>query len=586
MEQLCQNCRRPGLSSRFFGLFFVALGCSMPVQSDQAQLLQEQLRRQDRILQPQQQQERAIERQRQLKEQAPGGIDLRTAPATTTPPDRPCFEMRRIVLNGAEALSSTTKSRLKAPYLGRCIGMASIQELVRDITNYYIDKGYVTSRAYVPEQDIRGGELIIEILEGRIARIQLNKGRARDRAGVLTAFPFMQGQHLNLRDIEQGLDQINRLPSNRATVKLMPGKHPGDSVAQINNPAGKPYRLSARFDNAGQRSIGVERRGLAVELDNPLGLNDQWAIHYLEDNLSGSERGHRSLSGYFSAPLGYWTLSYTGSYFEYTSSINALNDRFKTSGDSLTHSLGLNRVIYRDAATKASVNARLIVKDSNNFLQGNRIEVGSRRLSIFHAGVNYSRRLWGGVASLGLAWEHGIKAFHARRDPPSLGPGEASAQFEKRAASLNFSRSFRVNDLNMHYNLAINGQWADDNLFSSEQISLGGQYSIRGFKENIALGDTGVYMRNEVSVSLPRVAIPFWSALLGELQGFMAYDAGMLKRDRTDPLEQGRLSGIATGLRKQAGTLRWRAALAKSLSAPDYIKEVPYELYLEMSLHY
>lgn len=442
------------------------------------------------------------------------------------------------------------------------------------------------SRAYVPEQDIRGGELVIEILEGHIERIQINEDRARDRAAALTAFPFMRGQRLNLRDIEQGLDQINRLPSNRATVKLMPGKHPGESVARINNPAGKPYRLSARFDNAGQRSTGTERRGLALELDNPLGLNDQWAVSYLEDNLSGSGRGQRSLSGYFTAPLGYWTLSYHGSYFKYTSSINALNDRFQTSGDSLTHSLGLNRVIYRDAATKAGLDARLIVKDTNNFLQGNRIEAGSRRLSIFHAGVNYSRKLWGGVASLDLAWEHGIKAFNARRDPPSLGPGEASAQFEKRITSLNFSRPFRMNDLDMHYNLAINAQWSDDNLFSSEQISLGGQYSIRGFKENIALGDTGVYMRNEVSVRLPRVTIPFWSALLGELQGFMAYDAGMLRRDRTDPLEQGRLSGIATGLRKQAGTVRWQATIAKSLSAPDYIKEVPYELYLEMSLHY
>ena len=587
MPRICKRCRLTGLSIRFFGLLFLAPGYSMAVQSDQTQILQEQLRQQDRILQPQQQQEQAIERQRQLKAREPGGIEMQTAPATpATPPVRPCFEMRRIVLNGAEALSANAKSRLKAPYLDRCIGMASIQELVRDITNYYIDKGYVTSRAYVPEQDIRAGELIIEILEGRIERIQINKDRARDRAAVLTAFPFMPGQRLNLRDIEQGLDQINRLPSNRATVKLMPGKYPGNSLLRIHNPAGKRYRLSFRFDNAGQRSIGTERRGLAVELDNPLGLNDQWAIHYLEDNLSGSGRGHRGLSGYFSAPLGYWTLSYTGSYFEYTSSINTLNDRFKTSGDSLTHSLGLSRVIYRDAATKAGVDARLIVKDTNNFLQGNRIEAGSRRLSIFHAGVNYSRRLWGGVASLGLAWEHGIKAFNARRDPPSLGPGEASAQFEKRAASLNFSRPFRMHDLDMHYNLAINGQWADDNLFSSEQISLGGQYSIRGFKENIALGDTGVYMRNEVSVSLPRVTTPFWSALLGELQGFMAYDAGMLRRDRTDPLERGRLSGIATGLRKQAGTLRWRAALAKSLSAPDYIKEVPYELYLEMSLHY
>lgn len=165
MKQICKRCRLSGISSRFLGLLFLAPGYSMPVQADQTQILQEQLREQDRILQPQQQREQAIERQRQLKDQEPGGIEMQTAPAPlATLPDWPCFEMRHILLNGAEALSANTRSRLKAPYLGRCIGMASIQELVRDITNYYIDKGYVTSRAYVPEQDIRGGELIIEIL--------------------------------------------------------------------------------------------------------------------------------------------------------------------------------------------------------------------------------------------------------------------------------------------------------------------------------------------------------------------------------------------------------------------------------------
>ena len=136
MKQVCKHCRLSGLSSRFFGLSFLAPGYSMPVQADQTQILQEQLRQQDRILQPRQQQDQAIERQRQLKAREPGGIEMQTAPVpSATLFDRPCFEMRHILLNGAEALSANTKSRLKVPYLGRCIGMASIQELVRDTTN-------------------------------------------------------------------------------------------------------------------------------------------------------------------------------------------------------------------------------------------------------------------------------------------------------------------------------------------------------------------------------------------------------------------------------------------------------------------
>ncbi|MDP9811318.1 hemolysin activation/secretion protein [Rhizobium tibeticum] len=74
---------------------------------------------------------------------------------------------------------------LTAPYQDRCIGVADISGLLKALTNLYLDKGFVTSRAYVPPQDIAGTRLLkLTVVEGTISDIYLN-GKASERNGAL-----------------------------------------------------------------------------------------------------------------------------------------------------------------------------------------------------------------------------------------------------------------------------------------------------------------------------------------------------------------------------------------------------------------
>ena len=92
--------------------------------------------------------------------------------------------------------------------------IVDILTVVKTVTNVYVGEGYVTTRVFTPEQDLSKGTLRFKVIEGRTQSVNLSDN-GKERAGLDTAFPFLVGERLYIRDIEQGLDQINRHPRVR-----------------------------------------------------------------------------------------------------------------------------------------------------------------------------------------------------------------------------------------------------------------------------------------------------------------------------------------------------------------------------------
>ena len=136
---------------------------------------------------------------------------------------------------------------MTAPYGNRCVGLAEINAVLRDVTHLYIDHGYVTSRAYVPQQDIRKTRILrLLVVEGTLSDIYLNGRKVVDSGSLATAFPGLIGRVVNIRDIEQGLDQMNRLQAKDAKSAMLPGPKDGTSILNIENrPAGPGMSPSA-----------------------------------------------------------------------------------------------------------------------------------------------------------------------------------------------------------------------------------------------------------------------------------------------------------------------------------------------------
>ena len=184
--------------------------------------------RQDHILQQQEERRREQEHELERRRDAPPvGQQPQTLPQEKQDPAAPCMDVKNILVRGATVFSASQIADLTVPYENQCLSLAGITNLLRAITNAYIEQGYITSRAFADPTQEEAGVLRIMVIEGRVEDIIFNEGDRDMYYRGYMSFPSIKGKVLNLRDIEQGIDQMNRLPSGNATIELLPGESAG-----------------------------------------------------------------------------------------------------------------------------------------------------------------------------------------------------------------------------------------------------------------------------------------------------------------------------------------------------------------------
>lgn len=473
----------------------------------------------------------------------------------------PCFSISHVDMEGVSLLSKAVLDQVLTPYRNKCIGLTDINILLKDLTNLYMDAGYITSRVYVPEQDIAGTKVLrLVAAEGTLSDIYLN-GKPADYPGLLaTAFPGMKGRAVNIRDVEQGLDQINRLSSNNAKTSMLPGKEPGASILNVENKPGLPWHFTVANNNLGQKSTGYSRSSISFRMDNLVNLNDLVSLTYEHsgpdypwpnDGVGQSN----SISGSISVPYGYWTFTLNGSYYKYRSSVPGNYGDIDTSGDSGQLGFNVDRVILRDQNSITTLNAGIAYKETNNFLMGNLIEVGSRQYSVANLGISHSRRMLGGLWVFDLSYNQGLGLFGAtkRGDP---GAGDAEPEFSKFTGTINVTKPFQLASQNLQFSTLINGQYSPDNLYGAEQISLGGYSNVRGTRDSILFGNNGLFTRNEITWrTLPWKDSELLTKRLGEFRPYAAIDYGHVFGQDRFGIEGGDVSGWTVGARLAGGNI-------------------------------
>lgn len=487
------------------------------------------------------------------------------AGAEGAPPAGPrsaaCFDISRVEIDGATLLSAQEIGKVTAPYGNRCVGLAEINAALRDVTHLYIDHGYVTSRAYVPQQDIRKTRVLrLLVVEGTLSDIYLN-GRKVDHSGSLaTAFPGLIGRVVNIRDIEQGLDQMNRLEVNDAKSAMLPGPKDGTSILNIENHPGKPWHASFGNNNMGQESTGFSRSSASFGFDNLLGVNDQWGLSYEHsgpDYPWGNDgKGYsNSYSGNFSVPYGYSTISLNGSWYQYESSVEGNFGSLETSGNSGQAGLGIDRVVFRDKDSITTVRSGLTYKQTNNFLLGNLIEVGSRKYTVGDLGISHSRRMFGGIWVFDASYDRGLGLFDAI-DAGDPGAGDADPRFSKFNATISVTQPFNLADRQFELTSLLSGQYSPDNLLGAEQISLGSYSNVRGTRESVLFGNNGMFSHNEIvwrtksNESGDAIAKVF-----GELRPYLGFDYGHVYSQKRFDITGGDLASWTAGIRTVGGNI-------------------------------
>jgi hemolysin activation/secretion protein len=557
------------LSLKVFIASAIPLSHGAFAQAPSSEAIQNAIEQQRQILQ--QQEARRQEQLRQLREQpaAPGGKVER--PEAQADQSKVCIKIREIAFEGAELLDEGMKAQIRQPFVNSCMTMVDIVSVARVVTNWYIGKGYVTTRAFPPAQDLKTGKLIIQVVEGHVEDVDiLANGELRDKPS--NAFPDIVGKRLNIRDLEQGLDQINRLPTHDAKIGVLPGQKDGFSRIQVDDTAtGMPITIST-IDNYGSSATGLFQLGNTVSLDNVFGLYDGWVFNHSTTAPFYDDRSSEFYSASFTVPYGYWSLLLSASYFDYKSRIVGDVVDNASNGNTTNVTAEIERVVHRDQNSKTRLAGFVTFKETENFIEGFRIEELSRKLAVAGVRLSHNVRLWGGIADVSVQGEAGVPAFGSVEDGDPEAAG-AKAQFRALSANLSYYKPFKLEDQAFAWQVRAKAQWSPDDLLSTEQIGVGGLYSVRGFRDQSVSGDSGAYMRNELSWTAPAfISSPEITKYAGSLKLFAALDTGWIHDDGSAE-DHGALAGVAAGLRLQGGMFFGEAAWERVLSAPAFLEE-------------
>ncbi len=523
------------------------------------------------------------EQQRRLQElqDLPGKAQKPQAPAT--PADTRCFPIKDIELKGADSLPASDRERLLKPYIGQCLGVTQLNELLKAITDYYLGKGRVTSRAYLPQQDLSSGHLQVLVVEGKLEALRSAEGSTVTERELAMAFPGKVGEALNLREIEQLVDQLNRLPSKQAQMELTPGKQVGGSDVVVKNTAQKPWRASLSRNNDGQKSTGEQQWGAGLEWDSPLGLGDQLMLRGGHDAISDHQKTSKNTMLYYNVPWGWWNFSYTYSESDYRTYGVTDDYKYKQNGDNQNHQLRAERVIHRDDVSKTSVNVGLAHLRTNNYVLDVRTAPSSNRLSELQLGVNHGRRIGNAFVNVDLGMQSGIGLLDAQsqdeRDP--YGGRQPNSRYRKYTATVSYLQPFSLWGESFSFSSLATGQRSEDILFSPQRMSLGGSASVRGFKDQLLTGDSGGYWRNEVRWARP-VTLDWMRPAFAEYGASVGYDQGVISNDRYNDNVHGRVSSNSLELFVRGKNVSTSVTFAHSLERPGVVTEREAPIYFRM----
>ena len=526
--------------------------------------------------------QRQQERERVLREQQERTVDDRPKPAviesqTLPEGESPCFRIDRLVLSGelAEnfqwALDSADKAGDAADdWRGRCLGTKGVNVILARVQQAVIAKGFVTSRVLVGPQDLASGTLTLTLVPSRIAAIRF-KAPEGDQATPTTslrgAIPARVGELVNLRAIEQGLENLKRLPTADADIQIeasaAPDAKPGDSdlvVAYTRKPSALgPLRVSLSLDDGGTESTGKTQAGATVAWDNPLGINDLFYLSLNQDAFNHQGQGTAGQTVHYSVPYGHWLLSTTASRSDYHQSVPGQDQTYVYSGESSNAEVKLARLLYRDASRKTTASIRAFQRTSDNYIDDTEIDVQRRIVGGWEASLNHREFIGQATVDGTLSYRRGTGAFGSL-EAPEEAFGEGTSHMKLFTAEASLNAPFKLGGQQFRYSGLWRAQWNRSPLTPQDRFSLGGRYSVRGFDgEESLLGERGWLIRNDLGWAMGQSGAELYAGL----------DFGRVGGPSVEFQVGRKLAGAVVGLRGAYQGLSYDFFVGTPISKPE-----------------
>ncbi|EIV2970827.1 ShlB/FhaC/HecB family hemolysin secretion/activation protein [Cronobacter sakazakii] len=484
------------------------------------------------------------------------------------PQEAPCYPVNAIEFENKNAVAHwMTFQDVMRSVRGKCVGINGLKMIHKAVQNRLIEHGYITTRVLIPAQDLKSGTLKFQILPGTISDIVF-KGDGGEYIHAINNFPEREGDVLDLRGLEQGLENLQRTPGSEATINLVPGAKPGETRVEVMRTQPKHWRLGAWADDSGSKYTGRYQSGLALYLDNLTSFNDMFYIAYGGGLKNEDGRRSDNVSAFYSVPWGYWQLELYGSKYRYTQTIHDSVSRYLYSGIEKYLSAQLSRVIYRSASQKTTLAIKAFRRHSTYLLNDVEIEVQRRKTSNWKLSLEHLAYLPFGQIKGSLGYQKAAHWFNEQEDAEEM-VGNADAQARIITLGVDGAFPFRFGDVAMSYEPHFMSQTSPDRLTQPDKFTIGNRWTVRGFDgETTIYADKGWYLRNDINLNLPQ-----WG-----MQPYLGVDYGEVKGSKNDYWSGKQLAGTALGVRGVKGQFGYDLFAGVPLMKPQDLHTSPFTL--------
>lgn len=400
---------------------------------------------------------------------------------------------------GNTVLSAEELERIAAPFVGRPIGNAELEELRQLVTRRYIEAGYVNSGAVIPDQDVADGVVTLQIVEGRVSQIVVG-GAQGFRPGVLAnRLALGVGPPLNVNDLQERMQLMLQDPLiAQLSAQLAPGIAPGEAVLRVDVAEAKRYLAGIALDDDRSPAVGAYQAQPFFAARNVLGLGDVLGVRGAF--TSGVDEGTLT----YGVPLTARGLALNARYVNTRSRIvEEPLDQLDISARSQAFDVGLSYPLWQTVQGEVSTTATLSRRSTRSYFLG--------EPSTFIPGAPDGKIVTAAVR-LGVegVWRTQAQVLAGRllvsRGFDGLGSTIAPEEFPDSVFTTAIVQLQWVRLVGANGQFIARGdlQRAFDPLVGSEKYALGGLDSVRGYRKDALVRDSGRFVSAEVRYLIGR----------------------------------------------------------------------------------
>ena len=499
-------------------------------------------------------------------------------------------------------LNEIEKENILSKYENKKLGSTDISNILVELTNRLIEKGYVTSTASLSENNNLNSETLnLKIISGKIEKIILNEDDSLDKLKKYFLVSTKEEKVLNVRDLDTTTENFNYLEANNMTMEIIPSDKENYSIIKLKNEMKDKFTISLLTNNYGEdNQNGIWRGGTSINIDSPLGIGDRVYFSYMTVHKKKADRSWKRTTeslkpgeilpigpkGYdpakdtlaYKRELDLYNFRYTMKFRDYTLSLGSSRSEnissfytpttiYDMETMSSNFSVNLDKILWRNQKSKLSLGVGLKRKHNKSYIEDTLLS--DRILTIGDISLNGTTVFYGGIFGITLDYERGLRALGASNTP--------KAEFKKYSLNLNYYKPltkklvYRFNTLTSH---------SKDVLYASEKQSIGGVGSVPGYhRRGNIMGDRAIEIENELSYKI------IDSEKMGRLSPYISYSYGAVRNNKNPSVYgKGYISGASIGLRYSMKYLDIDLAYAKALSHSSYIKPRDREIYFSASL--